>query len=149
GLPQEILSQQWVAYGPGTFISSGGFSTMGFALPAAIGARLAKPKTSGGPVEGDGAFMMNSVELSTAVQLQIPLVVVLLNNRGWVSIRDLQIRSFKNRLVGTEFRKADGSEYSIDFEKLTRSYGAEYLHAESPESFGRALDDALGMQVPT
>jgi acetolactate synthase I/II/III large subunit len=149
GLPQEIMGQQWVAYRPRTFISSGGFSTMGFALPAAIGAKLAQPKTSVVAVEGDGSFMMNSVELSTAVQLQIPLVVVLLNNKGWVSIRDLQIRSFKNRLVATEFTKADGSEYSIDFEKLTRVYGAEYLRADDPEGFGRALDEALGMQVPT
>jgi acetolactate synthase-1/2/3 large subunit len=92
--------------------------------------------------------MMNSVELSTAVQLQMPLVVVLLNNRGWVSIRDLQIRSFKNRLIGTEFRMADGSEYSIDFEKLTKAYGAEYIRAADPESFRKALDEALAMHVP-
>ncbi len=149
GLPQEILSQQWVAYRPGTFISSGGFSTMGFALPAAIGAKLAQPRTSVVAIEGDGSFMMNSVELSTAVQLQMPLVVVLLNNRGWVSIRDLQIRSFRNRLISTEFNMADGSAYAIDFEKLTRAYGAEYLHAADPEGFGKALDKALGMQVPT
>lgn len=148
GLPQEIFSQQWVAYRPGTFISSGGFSTMGFALPAAIGAKLALPKTSVAAVEGDGSFMMNSVELSTAVQLQMPLVVVLLNNRGWVSIRDLQIRSFKNSLIGTEFRMADGSEYSIDFEKLTKAYGAEYIRAADPESFRKALDEALAMHVP-
>jgi acetolactate synthase I/II/III large subunit len=149
GLPQEILSQQWEVYQPGTFISSGGFSTMGFALPAAIGASLARPEAKVVAVEGDGSFMMNNVELSTAVQLQIPIVVVVLNNRGWVSIRDLQIRSFKNRIVGTEFSKADGSDYSVDFEKLTKAYGAEYRRGEDQESFRKALDDALKMQVPT
>lgn len=149
GLPQEIMSQQWVAYRPRTFISSGGFSTMGFALPAAIGARLAQQSSPVVAVEGDGSFMMNSVELSTAVQLQRPLVTVLLNNRGWVSIRDLQIRSFRQRLVGTEFKKADGSEYSIDFEKLVRAYGAEHLAAGSPAELGEALDKAMKMEVPT
>ncbi|MDA4121607.1 MAG: thiamine pyrophosphate-binding protein [Thaumarchaeota archaeon] len=148
GLPQEVLSQQWVAYRPQTFISSGGFSTMGFALPAAIGAKLAKPQTPVIAVEGDGSFMMNNVELSTAVQLQMPLVVVLLNNRGWISIRDLQIRSFKNRLVATEFKKADGSEYSIDFEKIVRAYGAEHIPAKTPQEFGTALESALKMEVP-
>jgi acetolactate synthase-1/2/3 large subunit len=149
GLPQEIMSQQWIAYRPRTFISSGGFSTMGFALPAAIGARLAQPGVPVVAVEGDGSFMMNNVELSTAVQLQKPLLVVLLNNRGWVSIRDLQIRSFRERILGTEFKKADGSDYAIDFEKLVRAYGAEYISATTPGELEKGLGAALAMEVPT
>ena len=117
---------------------------MGFALPAAIGARLALPKVPVVAVEGDGSLMMNSVELTTSVQLQIPLVVVLLNNKGWVSIRDLQIRSFRNRIIGTEFRMKDGSAYEIDFEKLVRGYGAQYLKASTPEEFRGAMKDATG-----
>ncbi|HUK80550.1 MAG TPA: thiamine pyrophosphate-binding protein [Nitrososphaerales archaeon] len=143
GLPQEIMSQQWIAYSPRTFISSGGYSTMGFALPAGIGARLAQPKVPVVAVEGDGSFMMNSVELSTAVQLQVPLLVVILNNKGWVSIRDLQIRSFKGRLVGTEFMRKDGSAYEVDFEKLARAYGAEYSLAASPSELSSQVTDAL------
>ena len=143
GLPQEIMSQQWIAYSPRTFISSGGFSTMGFALPAAIGARLAQPKVPVVAVEGDGSFMMNSVELSTAVQLQVPLLVVILNNKGWVSIRDLQIRAFKGHLVGTEFARKDGSAYEVDFEKLARAYGAGYAQAKGPAEFGSQVTKAL------
>ncbi len=142
GLPQEIMSQQWIAYRPKTFISSGGFSTMGFALPAAIGARLAQPKPPVVAVEGDGSFMMNNVELSTAVQLQVPLVVVVLNNKGWVSIRDLQIRSFKRRTVGTEFTKHDGSPYEVDFEKVARGFGAGYHRASTIVDFRSKLRDA-------
>jgi len=59
GLPQEVLSQQWASYMPRTFLSSGGFSTMGFALPAAMGAKLAQPKKAAVAVEGDGSFLMN------------------------------------------------------------------------------------------
>ncbi len=148
GLPQEIMSQQWIAYRPRTFISSGGFSTMGFALPAAIGARLAQPKAPVAAVEGDGSFMMNNVELSTAVQLQVPLVVVLLNNRGWVSIRDLQLRSFKKRTIGTEFHKKDGSDYAVDFGKIAGAYGAGYSLAQNPTEFRKALGDALDADRP-
>ncbi|HZW84977.1 MAG TPA: thiamine pyrophosphate-binding protein, partial [Nitrososphaerales archaeon] len=148
GLPQEIMSQQWVAYRPRTFISSGGFSTMGFALPAAIGARLAQPKTPVVAVEGDGSFMMNSVELSTAVQLQAPLVVVIFNNKGWVSIRDLQLRSFQKRTIGTEFTKKDGSAYEVDFEKLTRAYGAGYSRATTIQEFKSSLKDAASSGGP-
>jgi acetolactate synthase-1/2/3 large subunit len=144
GLPQEIMAQQWVAYEPRTFISSGGFSTMGFALPAAIGARLAQPKAPVVAVEGDGSFMMNNVELSTAVQLQVPLTVVVFNNRGWVSIRDLQLRSFRKRTLATEFLKRDGSEYRVDFEKLVRAYGSGYQRSTTPEEFNSALRDASG-----
>ena len=149
GLPQEIMSQQWVAYRPRTFLSSGGFSTMGFALPAAIGARLARPKVPVVAVEGDGSFMMNNVELSTAVQLQVPLVVVILNNKGWVSIRDLQIRSFEKRILGTEFVRKDGSPYEVDFEKLVRAYGADYHFASTPEELKKGLLEAKGSAGPS
>jgi len=149
GLPQEIMSQQWIAYGPRTFISSGGFSTMGFGLPAAIGAKLARPDAPVAAIEGDGSFMMNNVELATAVQLQIPLVVVVLNNKGWVSIRDLQIRSFEKRMVGTEFAKKDGSPYEVDFEKLVEAYGAGYLLASTPAELKRKLGEAKSSSSPT
>jgi acetolactate synthase I/II/III large subunit len=143
GLPQEIMSQQWVSYRPRTFISSGGFSTMGFALPAAIGAKLAQPRTEVVAVEGDGSLLMNSVELSTAKQLGLPLVVVILNNEGWVSIRDLQIRSFKKRVTGTEFRTKDGSQYKVDFEKIAGAYGVDYSSASTPDEFRKAIKSAV------
>jgi len=136
GLPQEILSQQWASYLPRTFLSSGGYSTMGFALPAAMGAKLAQPKKLAVAVEGDGSFLMNNVELSTAVEHGIPVVVVVLNNYGWVSIRDLQLRGLKKRVFGTEFAK------HVDFEKLTKAYGAEYRRAEKPEELKAAVRQA-------
>jgi acetolactate synthase-1/2/3 large subunit len=148
GLPQEIMSQQWIAYRPRTFVSSGGFSTMGFALPAAIGAKLAQPRAPVVAVEGDGSFMMNNVELSTAVQLQIPLIVVVLNNRGWISIRDLQIRSFRRRIVGTEFPRKDGTELEVDFGKIAQAYGAGYHLASTPDEFRRSLAEAASSGGP-
>ena len=141
GLPQEILSQQWITYMPRTFLSSGGYSTMGFALPAAIGAKLAQPKRDCVAVEGDGSFLMNSVELFTAVEEKIPVVVVILNNYGWISIRNLQMKGLKKRVFGTEFRE------KVDFEKLVKAYGAEYWRAEKPEELRKAVRQAISSQA--
>ncbi|WP_291493374.1 thiamine pyrophosphate-binding protein [Desulfurella sp.] len=142
GLPQEIFSQLWITYYPLTFISSGGFSTMGFALPAAIGAKLARPDKIVTAIEGDGSFLMNNVELSTAVQFNIPIIVIVLNNFGWISIRDLQIRRYAERIYATEFRKGK-ERYVIDFEKIVKAYGAEYLRAEDPTAYQDALRKAI------
>ncbi len=141
GLPQEIMSQQWASYLPRTFISSGGYSTMGFALPAAMGAKLAQPRKVSVAVEGDGSFMMNSVELSTAVEQEIPVVVVILNNYGWVSIRDLQIRGLKNRVFATEFKRPP------DFEKVAGAYGADYARVEKPEELRGAVRKAVSSKA--
>ena len=101
-----------------------------------MGAKLAQPKKLAVAVEGDGSFLMNNVELSTAVEHGIPVVVVVLNNYGWVSIRDLQLRGLKKRVFGTEFAKP------VDFEKLTKAYGAEYRRAEKPEELKAAVRQA-------
>ncbi len=149
GLPQEIFSQQWIAYYPGTFISSGGFSTMGFALPAAMGAKLARPDKKVIAIEGDGSFLMNNVELATAKQYEIPIMVVILNNYGWISIRDLQIRSFKERVFTTEFRDRSGRLYTVDFEKIAKAYGVEYIKATSVDEVRQGVRKFLNLETPS
>jgi acetolactate synthase-1/2/3 large subunit len=148
GLPQEIMSQLWITYHPRTFLSSGGFSTMGFALPAAMGAKLAQPSKVTVAVEGDGSFLMNNMEVLTAVQLGLPVTVVILNNFGWISIRDLQIRNFARRIYGTEFVDKEGATRSPDFEKMVQSYGAEYRKAEKPEEITKSLSEAIKVEAP-
>ncbi|MFI5421688.1 MAG: thiamine pyrophosphate-binding protein, partial [Nitrososphaerales archaeon] len=143
GLPQEIMAQLWIAYEPRTFLSSGGYSTMGFAFPAAIGAKLAQPDRIAVAVEGDGSFMMNNVELLTAAQLKLPVVVVVLNNFGWISIRDLQMRNFQKRIIGTDFRDKEGKVRTPDFEKIARGFGAEYFRAENPEELKQSLTSGI------
>jgi len=143
GLPQEIFSQLWISYKPRTFISSGGFSTMGFALPAAIGAKLALKDTPVIAIEGDGSFLMNNVELLTASQLELPVIAVILNNYGWISIRDLQIRNFQGRIIGTEFKDRKNELKAPDFEKVAKAYGANYLRAESVEQIRSSVRQAL------
>jgi len=143
GLPQEIFSQLWVSYKPRTFISSGGFSTMGFALPAAIGAKLALKDTPVVAIEGDGSFLMNNIELLTASQLELPVVVVVLNNYGWISIRDLQIRNFQGRVIGTEFKNRRNELNAPDFEKVAKAYGAIYFKADDVKEIRSSVQEAL------
>jgi acetolactate synthase I/II/III large subunit len=148
GLPQEIMAQLWITSEPRTFLSSGGYSTMGFAFPAAMGAKLARPDRVAVAVEGDGSFMMNNVELLTAVQLKLPVVVVVLNNFGWISIRDLQMRNFGERIVGTDFKDRTGRVRTPDFEKIVTGYGAQFFRAENPAELAQTISQAVKVDGP-
>jgi len=117
-------------YEPKTNLTSGGFSTMGWAYPAALGAKLAAPEKQVVAVVGDGDFMMTMQEMATAMEYGINVVVVLLNNYGWYSIRDLQMAEFgEDRAIGIDW---DDSK-SPDFVKIAEGFG---LHAESIEEPG-------------
>ena len=87
GLPQGMVKQRWVTRRPRTHITSGGFSTMGFTLPAAIGAQLARPEREVLAVCGDGDFLQTMQELQTAVLAGTPVCTVVLDNSGWISIK--------------------------------------------------------------
>lgn len=148
GLPQEIMAQLWITPEPRTFLSSGGYSTMGFAFPAAMGAKLARPDRICVAIEGDGSFMMNNVELLTAAQLKLPVAVVILNNFGWISIRDLQMRNFGGRIVGTDFKDRSGKVRTPDFQKIVSGYGAQYYRAENPSELSKSVSQATKSDGP-
>ena len=86
GLPQGVVKQRWVTRRPRTHLTSGGFSTMGFTLPAAIGAQLALPDREVFAICGDGDFLQTLLELATAVMAGAPVCAVVLDNAGWISI---------------------------------------------------------------
>ena len=150
GHTQAALFQEFPIYEVGTHITSGGFSTMGFGLPAAIGVKLAHPNRTVISVEGDGSFSMTSQELATAVQYNIPIIVVIADNQGWISIRDLQIDAYgPDRVYATEFLKKDDSKpYSPDFVKLAEAYGCWTKAVTSPEQFRDAMKIALDEKRP-
>jgi acetolactate synthase I/II/III large subunit len=148
GLPQEIFSQLWITYEPRTFLSSGGYSTMGFAFPAAMGAKLAKPERLCVAIEGDGSFLMNNSELLTASQLGLPVTIVVLNNLGWISIRDLQIRNFAGRIIGTDFKDRSGSVKTPSFENIAKAYGAEHFRVEEESKLSSAVSSAIKVEGP-
>ena len=117
GLPQGMVKQRWVTRQPRTHLTSGGFSTMGFTLPAAIGAQLALPDREVLAVCGDGDFLQTMQELQAAVLAGAPVCTVVLDNSGWISIKGGQ-QGFFGRTAWTDFLTPDGSLYSPDFRAI-------------------------------
>jgi acetolactate synthase-1/2/3 large subunit len=148
GNTQAQIFQEYCFKRPMTHLTTGGFSTMGFALPAAIGAKLARPATPVIAVMGDGDLMMVMQELSTLAQYNIPVVTVMANNCGWMAIKDLQMDVFGEKGVfGTDFEKG-GEAYSPDFKSIAESFG---LHAEKvskPGEIAGAVTRALAANAP-
>lgn len=160
GWAQIYLFQQFPVYIPRTHISSGGFSTMGFSLPGAIGAKLAHPDRQVVACPGDGGFLMTMQEMATAVQYNIPIVVCILNNLGWLCIRDLQNiqctpsdkqedRSVATMFVYGDTRGSAKSEpYDIDFEGFAKSFGAFGATVRNPEEIKPTLEAAFASSKP-
>ena len=122
---------------PRTFITSGGLGTMGYGFPAAMGAKVGRPDKTVIDIAGDGSFQMNSQELATVVQNEIPVVVVILNNGYLGMVRQWQ-ELFYERRYSCTFIKG-----SVDFVKLAEAYGALGLRAERPSEVGPAIEEAV------
>lgn len=101
----------------GRFLTSGGLGTMGYALPAALGAKLAKPRRQVVSISGDGAFQMSLPELATVVACHVPLKMIILDNRRLGMVREMQNQFYGGRHIGTHM---DGNP---DFAALCKAYG--------------------------
>jgi acetolactate synthase I/II/III large subunit len=124
GNTQAQILQEFPFYEPGTCVTSGGFSCMGFALPAALGVKLAHPKRQVLAVVGDGDFMMTMQELSTAVEYGLNVVAVVADNAGWLAIKDLQQAAYGvDRPSGTDFLLPNGKPHYVDFAKIAEGFG--------------------------
>ncbi len=148
GHPQSSTKQAFPVYEPRTHITSGSFSPMGFAVPAAIGAKLAVPDTPVVCIVGDGDFMMTMQELAMCVMYDIPVVFVILNNKGFISIRDGQV-GLMTRQIGSEFNDTTGNEYSVEFAELAGTFGFEQTYkVSSPDKLRDALRRAIESNEP-
>jgi len=127
---------------PRTFLTSGGLGTMGFGLPAALGAQAAFPKRQVIDISGDGSFQMNSQELATLVQYRLPVKIVILNNNFLGMVRQWQQLFFDKRYSQTCM------ELPIDFIKLAQAYGAEGFRATKPEDVEKVLRQGLETPGP-
>jgi acetolactate synthase I/II/III large subunit len=133
-------------YEPRTNLTSGGFSTMGWAYPAALGAKLAAPEKQVVAVIGDGDFMMTMQEMATAKQYGINVVVVLLNNYGWYSIRDLQMAEFgEDRAIATDWSDTN----SPDFVAIAKGFGLYSESVDQPNDIQAAVNRALEHDGPS
>ncbi|HET6487373.1 MAG TPA: biosynthetic-type acetolactate synthase large subunit [Spirochaetia bacterium] len=119
------------------WISSGGAGTMGFGFPAAIGAQLARPGELVVAVVGDGGFQMTMAELSTAVNLKLPIKILIINNRYLGMVRQWQNLFYENRLSGVDLAG------NPDFVKLAESYGCKAVRIRRASEVTRRLQEAL------
>ncbi len=147
GLPQSIVKQNWVTREARTHITSGGFSTMGFTVPAAIGAKLARPDRQVIGIAGDGDFLQTMQELASIAILGLPVVIVVLDNSGWMSIKGGQ-RAFFGRTASTDFLKRDGSLYSPDYRAIGAAFGLPSEHVDQPDALRPAIERALALDGP-
>jgi acetolactate synthase-1/2/3 large subunit len=121
---------------------------MGWAVPAAFGAKLASPETPVVALVGDGDFMMVMQELATMVQYDIPVIIVLANNSGWMAIKDLQQDVLgSNGTFGNDWEK-DGEIYSPDFVKISEAFGVYTQNVSQKEGMRAALDNAVKANRP-
>ncbi len=140
-------NQMWAAQfyhfdRPQQFITSGGLGTMGFGLPAAIGAQVAFPEKMVVDIAGDGSIQMNIQEMATAVQYNLPVKVVILNNRCLGMVRQWQELFYDKRYAHTIL------EHAPDFVKLAEAFGARGLRASHPDEVEATLAEGLETKGP-
>jgi acetolactate synthase-1/2/3 large subunit len=139
----QMWASQFFKYSkPRTFLTSGGLGTMGYGFPAAMGAKVGRPDKTVINIAGDGSFQMNSQELATVVQNDIPVVNVILNNGYLGMVRQWQ-ELFYDRRYSYTFIKG-----SVDFVKLAEAYGALGLRAERPSEVRPAIEEAVSSGRP-
>ncbi len=155
GNVQAQMIQELEFYEPKTCLTAGGFSTMGYSVPAAIGAKLGsidigKPDRQVVALVGDGDFMMTLSEISMAVQLGLDnIYFIILNNHGWIAIKDLQQAAFgEDRGYGTAFKDKEGKTYSPDFAKIGEAFGCYSEKISRKEEIIPALERAANSGKP-
>jgi acetolactate synthase-1/2/3 large subunit len=138
----QMWAAQFINYEkPNTWINSGGLGTMGFAVPAAMGAKVGAPDKTVWAVDGDGCFQMTNQELVTCTINEIPIKVALMNNSSLGMVRQWQTLFYNSRYSNTDLHS-----YRIpDFVKLADAYGCHGLRCETPDQVDATIEKALSL----
>jgi acetolactate synthase-1/2/3 large subunit len=137
GEHQMFAAQFWKTSEPRQFITSGGLGTMGFCLPSAIGIQLGRPGELVIGIDGDGSFQMTLQDLATAVDLELPIKIFVLNNLFLGMVRQWQELFYERRFAETPLSDRP------NLVKLADAYGCLGLRADTPEELDRVIDQAL------
>jgi acetolactate synthase-1/2/3 large subunit len=141
GQNQMWTAQHYCFKNPRTWITSGGLGTMGYGLPAAMGAHFARPDLPVFDVAGDGSIQMNIQEFGTIAHNKIPVKIAILNNRFLGMVRQWQELFYDRRYSFTELPP-------VEFVKIANAYGIEGMKVESPDDVMPALRAALDCDGP-
>ncbi|RBW70675.1 thiamine pyrophosphate-binding protein [Bacillus taeanensis] len=146
GWNKNGVGQQFPIYEAGTILTPGGYATMGFGAPAALGVKIAQPDRVVVSLVGDGGFGQNPALLATAAEENIPVVWVVMNNYAFGTIAGLQ-KAHYGTTLGTVFQR-NGEAYSPDFASVAKAYGVEGIKIEAAEEFKPALEKAIASNKP-
>ena len=138
----QMWGAQFVNYEkPRTWLNSGGLGTMGYAVPAAMGAKVGMPGSVVWAIDGDGCFQMTNQELATCAINDIPIKVALINNSSLGMVRQWQTLFYNERYSNTDLH----SHRIPDFVKLADAYGCYGLRCETPEEVDSVIEKALSI----
>ena len=141
GQHQMWASQFWPFTRPNTWINSGGLGTMGFAVPAAVGAKVGMPEETVWAIDGDGCFQMTMQELVTAATEQIPVKIAIVNNGALGMVKQWQKLFHDER-----YSAIDIAGHVPDYVKLADAMGCVGLRAEKPEEVGDVVERAMAIE---
>lgn len=140
----QMWSAQFVDYErPRQWLNSAGLGTMGFAVPAAMGAKVGQPDRVVWAIDGDGCFQMTNQELATCVINDIPIKVAVINNSSLGMVRQWQTLFYDGRYSNTELNTGHDSRRIPDFVKLAEAYGCAALRCERDEDVDATIQKAL------
>ncbi|MFD1936021.1 acetolactate synthase large subunit [Nonomuraea mangrovi] len=137
----QMWAAQFIDYeNPGRFINSGGLGTMGFAVPAAMGAKMGRPGATVWAIDGDGCFQMTNQELATCAIEGVPVKIAIINNGNLGMVRQWQTLFYDQRYSNTDLQ----AKLRIpDFVKLAEAYGCVGLRCERPEDVDSVIKEAM------
>ena len=138
----QMWAAQFVPYElPRTWLNSGGLGTMGYSVPAAMGAKVAAPDTTVWSIDGDGCFQMTNQELVTCALNNIPIKVAIINNESLGMVRQWQTLFYEGRYSNTNLE----SKRVPDFPKLADAMGCIGLSCDRPEDVDKTIEKALSI----
>ncbi|MFI7128462.1 acetolactate synthase large subunit [Nonomuraea sp. NPDC050153] len=137
----QMWAAQFIDYeNPGTFINSGGLGTMGFAVPAAMGAKMGRPDSTVWAIDGDGCFQMTNQELATCALEGVPVKIAVINNGNLGMVRQWQTLFYDQRYSNTDLQTV---RRIPDFVKLAEAYGCVGLRCERAEDVDAVIKKAM------
>jgi len=140
----QMWAAQFIKYErPNAWLNSGGAGTMGYAVPAAMGAKVAEPERTVWAIDGDGCFQMTNQELATCAINNIPIKVAIINNSSLGMVRQWQTLFYDGRYSHTNLNTGHGSIRIPDFVKLAEAYGCLAIRVEKEEDVDAAIKTAL------
>ena len=147
GWNKNGVAQQFPITVPGTFVTPSGLATMGFGPAAVLGVKMAHPRRAAVALVGDGGFSANPSVIATAMEAELPVVWLVMDNAGFGTIAGLESTHYGSSF-GCMFERG-GQPYRADYAAMARAFGANGVTIESAGQLGPALRDALASTLPT